>query len=269
MPAADLRILFLGSGDLGTGAVHRLVQSGFVVAILELASPHAVRRRVAFAEAARTGAVEVEGLRCRRIDLGSLERERQSFVPLVVAPLADVLAAFGPQAIVDARMTKQPITDALPPGVFRIALGPGHTAGVDCDAVVETLRGPDLGKVLWSGEAAPDTHTPGELGGETARRVLRSPADGTWAPNVAIGAHVERGDVVGHAAGVPVQSELTGLVRGLLAPGVRVTRGQKLGDIDPRRDAPAIDRISDKSHRVGAGVLEALATRFDRPLPPG
>lgn len=44
--------------------------------------------------------------------------------------------------------------------------------------------------------------------------------------------------------------------------GLFVTRGLKIGDVDPR-DAPRYAyAISDKSLAIGGGVLEALLTRF-------
>jgi xanthine dehydrogenase accessory factor len=262
MHAADLRVLFLGCGDLGTGAAHALYRAGVALAIVELASPTAVRRRVAFAEAARLGEVEVEGVRCRRVELSTLQRTPAEFVPLCVAPVDAVLTEFAPHAFVDARVTKRPLELQLPSGLFRIALGPGHIAGDDCDAVIETLRGPDLGRVIWQGQAAPDTGVPGELGGETALRVLHAPAGGRLALHVQIGARVAAGAQVANVDGVPVRTAIAGLVRGLLADGVTVVAGQKLGDVDPRPDPPPADRITDKAHAIGAGVRTALATRF-------
>jgi xanthine dehydrogenase accessory factor len=59
-----------------------------------------------------------------------------------------------------------------------IALGPGFTAGVDCHAVIETMRGHTLGRVIWQGAALPNTGTPGIIAGKGKERVLRAPAEG-------------------------------------------------------------------------------------------
>ena len=142
--------------------------------------------------------------------------------------------------------------------LFRIALGPGHVAGEDCDAVIETLRGPELGTVLWKGAACADTGEPGEVGGETTGRVLRAPAAGILRLRIAPGAQVRAGDVVGEVASIPLRAAIDGMMRGLLADGDRVQEGQKLGDIDPRPAPPPLDCISDKATAVGAGVLTAL-----------
>jgi len=268
MRPSDVRVLFLGGGDLGTGAAHQLVSAGLRVGIVELATPLAVRRAVAFAEAARAGTIEVEGVRCVRVELESFGGDAvPGVVPLCVAPIATALGRFTPQAVVDARMQKRPLEIEFGPGIFRVALGPGHVAGADCDAVVETLRGPDLGRVVWQGSAAPDTRVPGEVGGEAARRVLRAPVPGVLRLRARIGERVAAGAVVADVEGHPVASAIAGLVRGLLADGDRVDAGQKLGDIDPRPDAPPADRISDKSRQVGTGVLTAIATHFGIVLP--
>jgi xanthine dehydrogenase accessory factor len=263
MRADELRVLFLGCGDLGTGAAHGVCRAGFRVAIVELRVPLAVRRRVAFAEAARTGQVTVEGVTCRRVQVDRLNPTAEEHtVVLAVGPIEVAVHAFAPHAVVDARMTKCPLEVPLPEGVFRIALGPGHTAGEDCDAVVETLRGSDLGRVIWSGSGHPDTRVPGELGGETLRRLLRSPASGTLHVHARIGDRVQAGEIVAEVAGEPVRSAVAGMVRGLLADGDAVERDQKLGDVDPRTEPTPADRISDKSHQVGDGVLTALVQHF-------
>ena len=258
-------VLCVGCGDLGTGAAHVLVRAGFPVVIVEKARPLAVRRRVAFAEAARTGEVMVEGVVCRRTRLEAVRRgawrgrrgRRHPVIPLVVAPLSRALTALRPSIVVDARMRKKRATD-LPASAFRVALGPGHRAGVDCDVVVETLRGPTLGRAFWRGGAAADTGVPGEVGGATRQRLLRSPRAGRLHVLAEIGARVGVGQVVARVGGRAIRAAIGGVVRGMLHDGERVRAGQKLGDIDPRPRQPPVDRISDKARAVGRGVLEAV-----------
>jgi len=55
----------------------------------------------------------------------------------------------------------------------------------------------------------------------------------------------------------------------LIADGVVVELGDKLGDVDPRGRAVDPARISDKARAVAAGVLEAVTLgllRRERPL---
>jgi xanthine dehydrogenase accessory factor len=51
------------------------------------------------------------------------------------------------------------------------------------------------------------------------------------------------------------------VVRGLAADGAAVTRGQKIGDVDPRGAEIDPGSISDKARAVGGAVLEALLSR--------
>ena len=48
------------------------------------------------------------------------------------------------------------------------------------------------------------------------------------------------------------------MLRGLLRDGMEVTRGLKLGDVDPRDDPALCRLVSDKALAVGGGVLEAM-----------
>jgi xanthine dehydrogenase accessory factor len=54
---------------------------------------------------------------------------------------------------------------------------------------------------------------------------------------------------------------LKGVIRGLIHPGLTVTRGMKIGDIDPRDDARLCQLVSEKALAIGGGVMEALLTR--------
>jgi xanthine dehydrogenase accessory factor len=156
-------------------------------------------------------------------------------------------------------MAKRNIDTSIDDAGLVVALGPGFVAGVDCHAVVETLRGPRLGRVLWSGAAAADTGVPGVVGGRSAERVVRAPADGAVAWEAAIGDRVTAGDLLGHIGDHPVDSTVDGLVRGLIGHGFIVTTGQKIGDVDPRNDVDC-NEISDKALAIGGGVLEAATT---------
>ncbi|UCE02145.1 MAG: EF2563 family selenium-dependent molybdenum hydroxylase system protein [Candidatus Latescibacterota bacterium] len=259
------RVILIGGGDLGTGCAHRLFSAGFPVAIVERSTPLAVRRRAAFSEAARQGRTVVQGVTCTRLDLEAMASAKwpQNSIPLLTAPAASVLESVACDVLVDARVAKEKLELRPPPGVFFVALGPGYVAGRDCDAVVETWRGPQLGRVIWSGSATPDTRAPGNVGGETSARVLRAPEPGKLEVMVAIGRRVRRGELVARVGASEVRAAVDGVMRGMLASGDPVRRGQKLGDVDPRDEPPAVDRISDKAERVAAGVVAAVCTRFE------
>ena len=145
--------------------------------------------------------------------------------------------------------------------MFLVGLGPGFTAGREVDAVVETQRGPDLGRVLWTGSAESDTSVPSPVLGYTEKRVLRAPRTGVFRERVEIGAVVIPGDVVGEVDGEPVATPIAGLLRGVLRDGVPVPEGAKVGDVDPRGPGVNAAAISDKARAVAAGVLEAVLLR--------
>ena len=139
-----------------------------------------------------------------------------------------------------------------------VGIGPGFTAGEDCHAVVETIRGHTQGRVDYEGSALPNTGIPGLIGGFSGERVLRAPANGVFHPLVEIGAQVQEGQVAATVEGVPMVCTLTGILRGILADGTVVHKGMKAGDIDPRCKVEHCYTVSDKALSVGGGVLEAI-----------
>ena len=253
-----------GGGDLGSGVVAALHRAGFPVVVLELAEPLAVRRAVAFSTAIDTGRCVVEDLEGVSVqEVAEVRRQhQQGTIPVVVAE--DIPPDLRPFAVVDARMAKRNLDTRRDAAELVVALGPGFVAGSDCDAVIETKRGHRLGRVIWRGGAAPDTGEPGAVGGERGRRVLRAAADGVVHWVVDIGDRVERGDQLGTVGESEVTASLTGVVRGLMAPGRVVVAGTKVGDVDPRADRRACFEISDKARLVGAGVLEAVLVTLGR-----
>jgi xanthine dehydrogenase accessory factor len=256
-------VVVRGGGDLATGVVWRLTRAGWPVLVTELAEPLTVRRTVALSTAVTDGVAEVEGMVGRRI--GSAGEAAAVIgageVPVLVSP---GLPSLHRDVVVDARLAKRNLDTGRDDAALVVALGPGFTAGVDCHAVVETMRGHHLGRVFWQGSAAPNTGTPGNVGGRAAERVLRAPAAGAPAWSVAIGDAVREGQVLGAVGGTELVAPFDGVVRGLIAPGRQVPAGTKVGDVDPRADAGACREISDKSLAVGGGVLEAVLTWHHR-----
>lgn len=251
--------LLRGGGDIATGIAWRLTRAGWPVVVCELAQPLTVRRTVALSSAVGALRVDVEGMigRLGGTTAEAVEIARSGDVGVVVAP---ELPAIGADVVVDARLAKRNIDTTIDDAELVIGIGPGFTAGVDCHAVIETLRGHHLGRVIWTGRPAPDTGIPGELGGEGADRVLRAPVGGEVIWNRAIGEAVEQGDPLGRIGDEALVAPISGVVRGLIAPGRWVDKGLKIGDIDPRADPDACHEISDKALAVGGGVVEAVLT---------
>ncbi|HAQ23796.1 MAG TPA: molybdenum hydroxylase [Acidimicrobiaceae bacterium] len=254
--------LLRGGGDLATGVALRLHRSGFPVAVCELTHPLAVRRTVAVASALLDpeGEALIEGMGARRVE-GVDEMQElaaNGVVPVLASSDLPPVAQIARSVVIDARLLKRNPDTAIEDAPLVVALGPGYTAGIDCHAVVETLRGPDLGRVIYKGCAANDTGTPGTVGGRSAERVLRAPTNGVASWERTIGDRVTTGEVLGSVGTTPVTALIDGTIRGLIANGTPVASGTKVGDVDPRGDEVDIDRVSDKALAVGGGVLEAV-----------
>ena len=253
-------VFIRGAGDLATGISIRLYRAGISVCHSDLAIPTAVRRNVAFSEAIRLGECSVEGVTAVRTD--SVEEIfraiSQKKVPVVVDEGKAFLQEIKPDGVVDAIIAKRNLGTTITDARAVIGVGPGFTAGVDCHAVVETKRGHDLGRVLLEGSAIPNSGIPGIVGGYGKERVLRAPTEGILEQALPIGTLVEAGEVCGVVNGIPMRTEISGIIRGMLQEGISVFPGMKAGDVDPRGREVEYRNVSDKARAIGGGVLEAL-----------
>ena len=182
---------------------------------------------------------------------------------VLVDPMGEAIARLKPLAVVDAILAKKNLGTNRDMAPITVALGPGFTAGVDVDAVVETKRGHNLGRVLWDGSAAPNTGIPGIIGGFGKERVIHCPAKGILRNVKHITDTVSKGDVIAlvetETGPVPVEATLDGILRGLIRDGYPVNVGFKMADIDPRAEALGnCFTISDKARCIAGGVLEAI-----------
>lgn len=261
-------VIVRGGGDLATGTIYKLVKSGFPVLILEVAQPSAIRRNVAFCEAVYKGTQTVEDMTCYLAE--SLEQAEQFLLAgkltVLVDPMGESISKLQPLAVVDAILAKKNLGTRRTMAPITVALGPGFVAGDDVDAVVETMRGHNLGRVLWSGTAAPNTGIPGIIGGFGKERVIHCPAEGILRNVKKITDIVSKGEVIAvvetEDGSVPVEATLDGILRGLIRDGYPVKVGFKMADIDPRIDAyPNCFTISDKARCIAGGVLEAILKR--------
>jgi len=273
--------LFRGAGDLASGAIRRAFLAGFDVVATELPAPLCVRRTVSFSEAVYEKSVTVEGVTARLADIRTAEEVLEDgYVAVVVDPDAEIRDVMDFEILVDSRIAKTNLGTTIDDAALVIGIGVGFTAGQDCHAVVESLGGHDLGRVLRSGQAAPDTGRAGPAesyllpflhAGSPAPAwdwdviLLRAPCEGTFEARAAIGDVVEAGQTVGVVNGEPVKAKVGGLLRGLIRPGTVVKKGLKLGDVDPVTGENKAITISEKSNAIGGGVLEAvLAWRAGR-----
>jgi xanthine dehydrogenase accessory factor len=257
---SDITVLMKGAGEMASGVAWRLFQCGFSIILTETHQPLAVRRKVSFCEAVYDGKMIVEGVEALLIKHPD-DRFRvwaEGKIPLILDPECESRHAIKPHVLVDAVLAKKNRGTCMTDAPLVIALGPGFEAEKDAHFVVETNRGHNLGRLLTSGTAEPDTGIPGPIQGITTDRVLRAPTDGPFHSSLDIGAQVKQGEVVGTVAGETVRAKIDGVLRGLIHDDVAVKEGLKIGDIDPRGIDAYCYTISEKARALGGAVLEGI-----------
>jgi len=207
----------------------------------------------------------VEGVTARRVAVpGEFDEViAAGEIPVLVDPELTCLEAWHPHAVLDATVAKRNLGTHRDMAELVVGFGPGFAAGEDVDVVVETNRGHNLGRLIWKGSAEPNTGVPGNTLGFTEERVLRCPQDGVFEALVVIGDRVTPGQIVAKVGDLSIDAEVGGVVRGLLRPGLRVAKGLKAGDVDPRGVLEHCFTISEKARALGGSALEALLMRFN------
>lgn len=257
-------VLFRGGGDIASASIYKLKKSGLRVVVCELEKPTCVRRTVAFCNAIYEGEWEIEGETSRHIyNLSDIEPTLDAgLIPVLTIPDRIVLDYLKPDVFVDGTISKKTPNYDTSWAPLVIGLGPRIMAGVHAHVVIETQRGHFLGRLIREGEAIADTGVPFVIGGHDADRVIRAPHEGTMMNRFNIGDHVQKCDTILTVDGTEVKAHVSGVLRGLIAPGHSVFKGQKIGDIDPRNEAIYCRMISDKGRTIAGGVLEAIASFY-------
>ncbi len=257
-----IRCIVRGGGDLATGVVWRLNRAGCAVVVTELAHPLAIRRAVSVSSAITEGQITIDGLVAQRVEAWDEAWSVAESGDIAVIASEQLPPDHRADVVVDARLAKKALDTNPDDASLVIALGPGFEVGVHCHAIVETMRGHDLGRVIWEGGAIPDTGVPGVIGGQSHKRIVRAPADGQIEWEAAIGQIVAEGQVLGHIGTHEVVAHTAGVVRGLISPSTAVTKDLKVGDVDPRAEVDACFSISDKALSIGGGVVEVVMSRW-------
>lgn len=235
----DTRILVLGSGDIGSAVAHRLFLTGADVVLADEAAPAHPRRGMAFTDAWFDGTATLEGvvgLLVNDVDDLAGQCAAMDAIPCTAAAVPDIVAAWRPQALVDARMRKRAVPQDLRAWAAQtIGLRPGFAPGANCSLAIETAWGDDLGAVLSDRCASDLAGEPRPLDGAGRERFVYAPLSGVWRTDARIGDRVAADEQAGvlysldgeHAVHAPLQ----GALRGLTRDGVRVRAGQKLLEV--------------------------------------
>ena len=264
---SELIVLIKGGGEVASGIAHRLHRSHFRVCLTEIANPLAVSRGTAFSEVIFDGVKTIEGVTAQLVSVSPEEiysAWRQGNIPIVIDSEASIKEKLKPDVLVDAIMAKRNTGTKITNAPLVIGMGTGFYASRDVHIVVETNHSNNLGRVILAGEAEENTGTPVEIGGLTKERVIWAPQAGIFTTNKQIGDSVDAHQTVGQIGDQPLEAPISGMLRGLLRNGVKVSKGSKLIEIDPVNDRGVCHTIRDKMRAIGGGVLEAIMLNFNK-----
>ena len=258
---SDKIIIVRGGGDIASGTINRLHNMGFKVLVLEIPNPNFIRRKVCYGEAVYEGEFTLENAVSKFAhnleEIYSIWEEGK--IPVYIDPDMKILQEIHPDVLVDGILAKKNLGMSKDLAPITIALGPGFEAGKDADAVIETNRGHNLGRIIYEGRASENTGIPGIINGYGRERVSYAPASGILKIVHDIGSVVKKDEIIAYIDDKPVYASLTGLIRGMIREGSFVKEGLKISDIDPREDQlKNCWTISDKARTISGGTAEAL-----------
>lgn len=254
-------VIIRGGGDIASGVIQKLHRSGFKVLVLETDKPTSIRRKVSFSEAIYEKYITIESITAVHVNdmkeiLNSWEKDE---IPVVIDPNGRYIDILKPHIVIDAILAKKNLGTKKDMAPITIALGPGFEADRDVHIVVETNRGHDLGRLIFSGKATENTGVPGEIGGYSKERVLYSPHSGIINNVKEIGDVVKAKDLIAYVDNMEINATIDGVLRGLIRDNSKVHKGLKIADIDPRlTEKKNCYTISDKARNIGGAVLEGI-----------
>jgi xanthine dehydrogenase accessory factor len=262
----DLTIVIKGAGEMASAVAWRLYMANLKrILMLETASPLAVRRQVSYCEALYDGSQTVEGVKAELVSaVEDIHRAwQQGSMAVADDPQWCLIEKVRPNVVVDAILAKKNLGTRMQEAELVIGLGPGFSAGDDVHMVIETNRGHDLGRIITAGCPEANTGVPGAIAGFAEERVLRAPVAGNFTATRSIGELITASETIGTVGGQKITSEIDGVLRGLIRSETTVTRGLKIGDVDPRGQRRNCVTISEKARAIGGSVLEAVMRVFN------
>ena len=254
-------VLIRGCGDVGSAVAHRLLGTGYRVAMHDAAAPAHTRRGMAFTNALFEHKSELAGVWAKhQVSLQAVAHmlDCGRAIAVTTGDIAGVLQELQPAVVVDARMRKRATPAPTGAGILTIGLGPNFVTGKNADLAVETAWGDDLGKVIEQGATRPLEGEPREIEGHARDRYVYAPASGMFVTAHDIGAAVEQGEEIARIGGVVLAAPLSGRLRGLTHSAVYVEQGTKVIEIDPRAEDADIYGIGERPRRIAEGVLAAV-----------
>ena len=253
--------LVRGAGDIATGTIQKLVRAGFKCVVTEVSNPSSIRRKVSLSEAVYEKKIvveDIEAVLCENLD--EIGQYLELYNPVIIVdPKLTILNKMKFDVVVDAILAKKNTGLKKEMADITIGLGPGFEAGVDCDIVIETMRGHDLAKIIEQGFAKKNTGIPGIINGFSNERVIYSDFDGQFTHIKSISDIVNKEEIIAKVGDNYIRATLDGVIRGMIRDNFEVKKGLKIIDIDPRyEEVENCFTISDKARAIGGAVLEAI-----------
>ncbi len=265
---SELIVLIKGGGEVASGVAHKLHRSHFKVCLTEIPEALAVSRGTAFSEAVFDGTKEIEGVVAEKVNSTSRDIQKawqRDRIALIIDPDTEIRTLLKPDVFIDATMAKKPTGTKITDAPLVIGLGTGFVAGKDVHLIIETLQGPNLGRIITEGRAQENTGEPVFIVGLGKERVVWAPKPGIFNTKLEIGNNVAAGQEVGRIGNAVLKAPMAGMLRGLIRDGVNVRKDEKLIEIDPVNDSSICFIIRDKMRTIAGGVLEAIMMKFNLP----
>lgn len=255
-----------GVGDVGSAIMWKLFHAGYRVLAHENRQPRTIRRKMAFCDALWNGHARLEGLNARCLvqleEVQTFLESHNKEVGVYMGSFEGLIETVRPDVIVDGRIQKfSTVETLLGRAPLTIGVGPNFIASHHVDLVVESCWGDNLGDVIEQGTACNPVAQPPELNGFGWERFVRSDKEGCFETDKDIGDYVEKGHAVGQLGHEDVLAPLSGHIRGLLRSGLTVHVGEKICEIDPRKDSPKYKGLAERPLIIGEGVVRAVEAK--------
>ncbi|HEY8007309.1 MAG TPA: xanthine dehydrogenase [Methylocella sp.] len=254
--------VILGTNEIASAVAVNLYRGGFSVVLSHDPLPPVIRRKMAFHDALFDDPVTVAGVAARRVDMGlEILSGFGSANEVIITELGllDLMVLRTLDLLVDARMQKYQVTpDLRRLARFTIGLGPGFTAGMNCDFAVET-RPAKTGRILQQGTTDSADGISRRLGGVGAERFVYSQIPGRWHTAIDIGTRIFKDFIVGHLGGEVIRAPFDGILRGVVRDGTEVPAGVKLLEVDPRGRGASWTGTDGRGRTIAEAVTKAVA----------
>ncbi|MBO6304631.1 MAG: EF2563 family selenium-dependent molybdenum hydroxylase system protein [Selenomonadaceae bacterium] len=260
-------IAIRGAGELATASAIYLHLAGFRVLMLEIKDPTSTRREVSFADAAYDGKKTIARVTCHLANSvkEAEKRLKNNEVVMLIDKDCKCLSELKPKVLIDGiiahenKGTKKGMAD------YVMALGPGFCAGKDVDAVVEIMRGHDLGSIIYEGYSYRDQ---GKLSlvdaGGAIGEIIYAEESGDFKGLMNISEKVKKGDLLGKIEATDgrdreIRASADGVLRGIARTGAWVEKGRKVIEINPQMTREECFTLTDKARCVAGAVLLAVS----------